>query len=99
MTTTKEYAQYEANVAAFFAAEGLNCLSSVEPIDVDEFSWSRCDVCGDSHGGSRETMNGYNPTTNEVQDGYKVCSDCAYYVAYGQLDDMTMMDMTDDSGE
>jgi len=36
-------------------------------------------------------MIGYNPTTQEIQTGYMVCDDCRYYIAYGQLDDTTML--------
>jgi hypothetical protein len=60
------------------------------------FSWSPCDVCRRPLGGDREDCIGYNPTTKKIQGDYRVCTDCIYYNAYGQLDDMTMMEMSDD---
>ena len=61
------------------------------------FSWRRCDCCGSTLGGNREDCIGYNPTTGKVQGDYSVCVDCIYYNEYGTLDDMTMMDMVDDT--
>ena len=57
------------------------------------FSWRPCDVCERPLGGNREDCIGYNPTTKKVQGDYAVCMDCIYYNVYGQLDDMTMMEM------
>lgn len=97
--TTSEYGDYEARVAAFFQKEGLNCLSRQQSDDKDEessepvYHSTPCDVCGDRHAGDRVTMSGFNPTTKEIQDCYSVCCDCEYYIAWGQLDDMTMMEM------
>lgn len=93
----KEYAEYEAAVADFFEREGINCLSAdmdkyeegcVEP----HFSNSPCDCCGGLPG-MRTDCSGYNPETEEVQDGYSICADCDYYAEYGQLDDTTMLDV------
>ena|SRR6185503_13253987 len=101
--TQQEYKEYEQAVAEFFKREGLNCLTDTPPNGQDNpneycnepyFSWQPCDVCGSTLGGDRVDMSGYNPTTNEIQEGYSVCVDCQYYVEYGQLDDMTMLDMT-----
>lgn len=94
----KEYEEYKQDVADFLEREGLNCLSydsdeyeegCVEP----HFSWSSCDCCGDSLGGNRTDCSGYNPTTKEVQKGYSVCDDCIYYLEYGRLDDLTMLEI------
>lgn len=41
----------------------------------------------------------YNRNTREVQDYDFICEDCAYYVEYGQLDDMTMMEIERDNNE
>jgi hypothetical protein len=94
--TPKEYADYEQSVADFFEREGLNCLTEVGRESEPYFSWRPCDCCGSRLGGNRGDCNGYNPTTKEIQDGYAVCEDCIYYNEYGQLDDMTMLDMEDD---
>lgn len=97
----QEYKEYQEAVAEFFEREGINCLS----YDTDEypdgcvephFSWSACDCCGSILGGDREICSGYNPTTGEIQKGYSVCSDCVYYVEYGRLDDMTMLEIEGD---
>lgn len=89
--TKQEYDAYESAVKSFFEKEGINCLSGDgEPY----FSWRYCDCCSRPLGGMREDSKGYNPTTNEIYE-YSVCEDCLYYVEYGQLDDMTMMDMKD----
>jgi hypothetical protein len=95
--TAKEYAAYEQAVADFFSREGVNGLTADASDGAHEpyFSWQPCDCCGTNLGGGREDCSGYNPTTKEVQTGYSVCEDCLYYVEYGQLDDMTMMDMED----
>lgn len=94
--TLKDYAAYEAAVAAFFKREGLNCLtadSTEDEPNEPHFSRSPCDVCRRPLGGNREYCSGYNPTTKKIQDGYSVCEDCIYYNEYGQLDDQTMLDM------
>ena len=99
--TRAEYEAYQAAVEAFFEREGLSTLStgSIEH-DYNEdgdpfFSWYRCDCCDRPRGGERETCIGYNPTTKEVQGDYALCLDCVYYNEYGQLDDMTMLELTE----
>jgi len=59
------------------------------------FSWSPCDCCGTTLGGHREDCIAYNPNTKEIQGDYRICEDCIYYNEYGQLDDMTMLEMED----
>jgi len=86
--TKKQYANYEAAVAKFMFLEGIDDLtteSDAEPY----FAWSRCDCCNSPLGGNREHATGYNRTTKQVQE-YEICQDCAYYAAYGRLDDTTM---------
>ena len=96
--TPEEYKQYEKAVKLFFKNEGLNCLTTdmahypegcIEP----HFSWMDCDCCGRPLGGDRTHANGFNPASKQVQGGYLVCTDCMYYVEYGQLDDMTMLEV------
>jgi hypothetical protein len=94
--TKREYAEFEANFAAFMEREGLANLSTVseeEGCTEPYFSWRPCHCCGSHLGGDRYDCNGYNPTTKEVQDGYSVCQDCVYYAEYGVLDDMTMLEI------
>jgi hypothetical protein len=70
------------------------CGADRECLDEPSFSWRPCDCCHRPLGGNREFATGYNPTTKEVQE-YEVCTDCAYYAEYGQLDDTTMMEIED----
>ena len=96
--TKKEYENYTTRVELFFKNEGINNLSQITDDDGDcepYFSSKNCDCCNRSLGGDRYDCNGYNPETKEVQE-YSVCIDCVYYAEYGQLDDMTMMDMEED---
>ena len=92
----KDYIEYKERVEAFFKREGLSNLSTQytnEDEDVDSyFSHWDCNCCSRPLGGDRWDCNGYNPTTKQVQSDYSICMDCIYYVEYGQLDDMTMMD-------
>ena len=71
------------------------CGGDRECFNEPHFSWSSCDCCGTTLGGDREYASGYNPATKGIQE-YSICSDCVYYAEYGQLDDMTMMDMVED---
>jgi hypothetical protein len=89
----QEYAEYEKAVKDFFEVEGLANLSRIQGEDEESFfSWNSCDCCGTTLGGDRIDANGYNPMTNEIQE-YTICTDCEYYAEYGQLDDMTMLDL------
>jgi len=60
--------------------------------DESYFSWKPCECCGSHLGGDRVDCNGYNPETQEIYE-YSVCIDCEYYAEYGQLDDMTMLEI------
>lgn len=88
--TKREYAAYERDVAAFFQAEGITNLSPVQ--DEPFFSTYMCECCLRPLAGDRYKASGFNPTTEEITT-YEVCTDCIYYVSYGQLDDETMLDM------
>lgn len=89
--TKAEYAEYQEAVADFFEREGIANLSGMS--NESFFSWRRCQCCGQGLGGDREEANGYNPTTQEVQTYEFICSDCIYFVEYGQLDDKTMLEI------
>ncbi len=88
--TRKDYTEYQEAVAAFFANEGISNLSATDA--ESSFSWRQCECCGSTLGGDRYECTGYHSTSGDVFE-YEVCSDCVYYAEYGQLDDMTMMDM------
>ena len=91
----EEYKDYEDRVERFFKFEGINNLSSIDPGQDAYFSTRPCDCCQRHWHGDREDANGYNPTTKQVQE-YSVCIDCLYYAEYGQLDDMTMLDLEEE---
>lgn len=102
----KEYNEYEKSVSKFFEREGLNnltveigedcdhkCIICGELVGCDPwFSWRACECCGSILGGDRYHATGYNPKTKEAYC-YEVCVDCIYYVEYGQLDDMQMLEI------
>lgn len=97
--TRSEYRQYQSSVDSFLSAEGIESSFTCDSHDdesrddhVDEFSWHPCDCCRSPLGGERHRVTAYHPATKEILT-YQVCPDCVYYVEYGQLDDMTMMDM------
>lgn len=90
--TQHEYDRYVARVNQFFADEGITNLSRKSDCDESYFSWRSCDCCGTHLGGDRIDADGYNPTTKEVQE-YRICTDCEYFAEYGQLDDMTMLEL------
>lgn len=75
-----------------------NGEGEIEPTDREcdsasegSFSWSSCDACGSTLGGNREPAHGV------MADGgilhLDICTDCLYFLNYGQLDDLTMMEM------
>ena len=104
----QEYSEYEESVKAFFEREGIQNLTRVMPedgfsedecpycgeiIDTDEhFSWQACECCGSTLGGNRVHCAGVHKETGNIFC-YDVCVDCEYYAEYGQLDDMTMLEI------
>lgn len=82
--TKAEYAEYEERFAAGLKYHGANRISTG---DSAGFSASRCDLCNRHYAGDRF----------EAEAGpfdLEVCTDCAYYAEYGQLDDLTMISLT-----
>ena len=106
--TKKQYVKYEAAVkhntaglthVSTGACPGCDeCGLSKDASDRDRelaeepgFSWSSCDCCGSSLGGDRHPAHGVDKDGGIVH--FQVCQDCVYYLNYGQLDDMSMMEM------
>ena len=62
------------------------------------FSDSPCGLCGSTLGGDRHPAHGthkdpcYGTQADDIVH-FDVCGYCYYYIEYGQLDDMAMMDM------
>lgn len=93
--TKSEYDAYAAAVAAFLSREGIDGFSCGEDCE-PSFSWRPCDCCARPLGGDRHEVTGYRAGEGPFPFLYSVCSDCVYFEAYGVLDDMTMMDLTDE---
>lgn len=67
----------------------------IESAGRNEFTWSSCDSCGSSLGGSRHAAHGVfasGPLTGQLCH-VDVCEDCLQFLNYGQLDDLTMLEM------
>lgn len=107
--TKQEYAEYQERVEAElkslkYASSGYCpgcavCEDAYGAIEEEEdypevegsFSWQSCEICGSGLGGDR------HPVHAVAADGsilhFDACIDCVYYMEYGRLDDMTMLDM------
>lgn len=94
--TSAEYKDYEARVKAFFEREEIEVLG--QPTNEPFFSHNYCECCGRPLGGNRYTVGAFfKGREKQKQDiTYDICVDCWYYVTYGQLDDMTMMEIDQD---
>ena len=73
-------------VAEFLEAEGLE---STHCGDETGFSWWSCDCCESELGGTRHQAVGYAIKRKRngrirVVDGYRVCDDCLFAIAYGE---------------
>lgn len=66
------------------------CESGRECLDEPYFSWRPCECCDRTLGGDREHATGYNRKEHAILE-YEICTDCAYFAEYGELDDMTML--------
>lgn len=90
----KEYADYQERVALYL--KGLEAVSTGANEKCPEcegqgsdpwFSWRPCEICG-QEAGNREPWHALSD--GELVHG-SCCEDCIYYLAFGQLDDTTMM--------
>ena len=69
-----------------------DCENCTEGED-SHFSHSPCDICHRYLGGDRYPAHGYLPFKGKDELCHlDICPDCRYYMEYGQLDDMTMLD-------
>lgn len=94
--TRKEYARYVKSFGAFFKREGVKVMSVKDPEASPYFSWLNCECCGRSQGGDRYEMSVVFENGKDTDITYAICPDCYYFNEYGQLDDMTMMDLMDE---
>jgi hypothetical protein len=103
--TAQEYSDYQSRFSAFIEREHLsfmstscNELTELGNDDAPEreswFSWYPCECCGSHLGGSREYLYARDANDDIVQ--FIICVDCVYYIEYGRLDDLTMMEVEKD---
>jgi hypothetical protein len=91
--TKKEYDDYCARFRA-----GMTNLRSMTTTDEESyFSWIPCQICGTTLGGNRQDAYAImtSTSTNEIIE-LSICDDCVYFNEYGQLDDMTMIEVAQD---
>lgn len=65
--------------------------TAIELASESSFSWRACDSCGSSLGGDRHPAHGRDRNGDLVH--LSVCTDCLYYLNYGRLDDMAMLEI------
>ncbi len=93
----QEYKLYEESIERFNKAEKLKMLSMKKDKNgecEEGFSWYWCDMCSRNLGGNRTVHLGLTKNDDIIE--YELCDDCLYYNEYGQLNDMTMMDMEEE---
>lgn len=61
---------------------------------IDEFGVHSCELCGSPKAGTRRCVVRIHPLEENLY--YSVCVDCEHVVEYGQLDDMSMLEIEDD---
>ena len=100
MKTLSEFKRYQANVernlshldyVSTGACPGCEDCDDNPGAESPSFSWRRCEACGSSPGGDRHPAHGVDANGDIVH--LRVCVDCLYFLNYGTLDDMTMLDM------
>lgn len=64
-----------------------------EIVDEPNFSWQACEICNSHLGGDRYAAHARDENNEIIH--FEVCTDCQYYMEYGRLDDMTMMNVED----
>ena len=95
--TTSDYNKYCAAVERFLVTNLVvpGCHGPVE--SEGYFSWRPCECCGSRLGGNRERYqfaSGTSPQASELFEA-EICTDCVQFLAYGQLDDMTMAEIVE----
>lgn len=82
-----EYKAYTETVAEFLRVCDVKpgCYS---PTGSRFFSWRPCECCERDMGGDRETYTFAQSTG--LQFPADICTNCVYFLTYGQLDDMAM---------
>jgi len=91
--TKEDYAEYEERVKAFRESEHYQFHYDVDENADSHFSYAPCECCNRPLGGDRYNIKIASTENHTEHLEYCVCVDCYYYLEYGQLDDMTMMDL------
>lgn len=98
ISTAADYARYEQSVANFLEVNKVKpgCHGAVDQEPEPFFSWHPCGCCGRSLGGNRERYSFAvdGSPDNAADFEADICTDCVYYLAYGTLDDMTMLQVS-----
>lgn len=74
---------------------GLDAVCTEQELDAASdpyFSRSDCEACGSTLAGDRHPVHGKRIGDHSLAH-LSVCTDCVYYITYGQLDDETMMEI------
>lgn len=90
----RQYEAYTASVASFLERNNVRegCLGPVNAENSEPFfSWQPCECCGSHLGGNREEYEFVTQDGNTFKAN--ICTDCIYFLAYGVLDDMTMLEI------
>lgn len=90
----EQYSHYKLAVASFLRRNHVKdgCQGPKNFQQEPYFSWRPCECCGSPLGGNRED---YLFATIESPDAFEasICADCVHYLAYGALDDTTMLEI------
>jgi len=98
LETVEDLTAFQKRVEKFMEDEGINCLNINEDSE-PYFSWNYCECCKRPLGGVHYDAMGFNPHKHQVQGPYEVCFDCIHYVEYGQVDDMTFMEIKENENK
>ena len=77
------------NICCSDKAEAM--IERDEIVNEPNFSSQACDICGSHLGGDRYAAHALDDDNEIVH--FEICTDCIYYMEYGQLDDMTMLEI------
>lgn len=88
-----EYQQFCQNIEKFHSENNLRpgCNGPENGESEPFFSWRRCGCCQSVLGGNR-TKYSFAAHNGEIIKE-EICDDCVYFLAYGRLDDQTMMEI------
>ena len=93
----EDYSKYVDRVENFLKLNKVKpgCHSPKNIYSEPFFARKPCECCQRFLGGDRETYNFMQENGEFFR--LDICTDCVYFLAYGQLDDMTMLDLEKNS--